>query len=122
MYPSWAVRATDRFMELCKEKSMWEMLDFIVVVWMKKNVKNSAELKKYVDSLRSTRKNKYASTEKKTRYGTDLGGQRHLGEIPKEIALVIEMFYSEDVESIGTRRFYYLFFKRYPVFRVADKL
>ena len=118
-YPSWAVKAVDRLMTLANEKPMWEVLDFVVIRWMNKNIKNAKLLQDEVIRLRGSRLNEYASTV--TKKG-DVGSQRHLGEMPREISFIVEFFYKDKIEEMGRRKFYYAFFKRYKIFRVAQTL
>lgn len=117
-YPAWAHNAADRFLAMTKEKPMWEVLDMIVEVWMKKNISDSKKLLDEVLRLRATRLNKFAANST----GHDLGGHRHLGEIPQEVQRILDIFYDDEIERMGPRNFYYQFFTRYPIFRVAEKL
>lgn len=117
-YPSWAVKAADHFVEITKKKPMWEVIDLMVEVWMKKNPEAAKKHLEDVQYERKTRKNVYAATEKNGEVGT----QRALGEIPTEIAMILDIFYYEQIEEMGVKKFYYKFFKKYPCFRVAEKL
>lgn len=116
-YPTWAVNVADHFMEMTKRRPMWEVIDLIVEVWMKKNIKDKDAFVDYIIELKGTRKNKFASTE--TEQG-ELKGQRHLGEMPQEIATLIDIFYREEIKKTGEKKFYHDFFRRYPIFKVAD--
>jgi len=118
-YPAWAVKATDHFIGMTKNKDIWEVLDLMVDVWIKKNSQEAQKHAQEVKLEQETRKNHFASTE---RSNGDLGGQRALGEIPYEIGMILDMFYHEKIEEIGQKKFYYKFFKRYPQFKVAQKL
>ena len=54
--PKWAVDLVDTFLAKVKSRPMWEMIDFIVSVYLKKHPE-------YLNQSRSSYINKFASTK-----------------------------------------------------------
>ena len=113
MRPEWAVKAVDHLMKMVKEKPMWEVIDFIVSVWAKKEDR-VADFEKQKDEMKQTRANAFASN-------ADMN-LRYLAEIPMEISDLIENFYSEDISAMGKKEFWREFVKRYKYFQISEKL
>lgn len=113
MRPASAVKAVDHLLKMTKEKSMWEVIDFIISIWAKKE-----DLVKEYDKekalIKATRANEFASNKEMN--------LRYMAEIPVEIMDVLDMFYKDKIDEMGKKKFWTDFCKKYPYFQIADKL
>lgn len=92
---------------------MWEVIDFIVEVWKKKDVQVSDYMEER-NMLKATRANEFGSDKDHN--------WRYLAEIPEEVMGIIDMFYLDEIEKMGKKRFWREFAKRYPIFTIAEKI
>lgn len=104
--PGWAVKAVDELLKRVKTKPMWEVIDFIVNVFLKKHPEWNKKQERPL-------KNEFASNEQK-----DL---RLLLSIPPDLVDIIEYFYQDSI-SYNSKRFWREFAKRYPVFAVPKRI
>lgn len=92
---------------------MWEVIDFVLKVWKEKEDRvKDFEVER--EMVKDTRANEFASSESKS--------IRYMAEIPAEIMDVLDMFYSREIDEMGKKKFWNEFCKRYPYFKMADKL
>ena len=117
--PLEAHRIADEMLKKASKTDLWGTVDMIVSVWLKRHPKEAEEHAKFVSIQRGTRKNKFASTQ---RNNGDLGGVRYVGEIPTEIFTALDLLCYQRIKEYGEKRFYSEFFKRYAIFRVAEKI
>ena len=113
------MQIADMLLDNAEKRGLWDTVDMILNVWFKKHPREYEEHQRFVALTRKTQKNKFGSTERKR---GDLGGLRHLGEIPTDIATTLDLLCYRQIKDYGDRRFYREFFKRYPVFSVAEKI
>lgn len=112
-YPSWMVEAVDEFLYKIRHKSIWEIVDFCIEVWAKRNPKEYREYFETMKRYRSDRKNKFGSTESKS--------LRSLLEVPREITGLLRKVASHRIDEYGETKFWKDFAKKYPGFRGGDK-
>jgi hypothetical protein len=105
--PKWAVDLVDNFLIKVKSRPMWEMIDFIVSVYLKKHPE-------YLNQSRAFYLNKFASNKDKS--------MRQLLSIPLDLKDTIDWFYKENIKNIGEVKFWRKFAKRYPTFSPAEKI
>lgn len=111
--PAKATIIADKLLSTVAKKGLWDTVDMIVGVYMKKNPKIHEAHKKYISELRSSQRSKT---------GIGKTNLRYLGDIPPEIDRAFDLLLYEQIRSKGKRQFFREFFKRYPVFRVAQKI
>lgn len=104
--PKWAVDLVDDFLIKVKSRPMWEMIDFIVSVYLTKHPG-------YLKIDRSSY-NQFASTEDKS--------MRKLLSMPIDLKDTIDWFYKDEIKNIGEVKFWRMFAKKYPTFSYATKI
>lgn len=115
-YPAWMGEAVDQLLLKIRHKDVWEIVEFAIAFWMKKN---PVEYKKYLDSVqkhRDSRRDKFASFKDKNIR------TRELVHIPSDISYILEKIAYHKIEEYGRLKFYKEFAKRYPGFRGGEKL
>lgn len=117
--PLEAMQLADKLIENSAKKGLWPSINLIVETWFKRHPDEAALHKKLVADERSNQKNEYASTVRKN---GDLGGVRHMGEIPPEIYSTIDMICYKQIQEYGEKKFWREFFRKYPVFSIAEKV
>jgi len=105
--PKWAVDLVDNFLAKVRSRPMWEMIDFIVSVYITKHPE-------YLNQPRTSYINKFASTKDKS--------MRKLLTIPVDLKDTIDWFYKEDIKNIGEVKFWRKFAQRYPNLSPAEKI
>ena len=105
--PKGAVEAVDRLLAMVRMKPMWEVIDFIVSVFLRKHPE-------YLTSIKGLAKNKYGSNADKS--------MRSLLSIPMELKDTIDYFYKDEIKSEGEVKFWRKFAKKYPNFSLAEKI
>lgn len=113
-YPQWMVSAVDQLLKKVAEKDIWEIVDFSLSFWAKKN---PIEYRNYLASLekyRKSRKNKYASTTEKQ--------MRELVYIPNDVSYLLEKIAAHRIDDYGRLKFMKEFARRYPGFRAGEVL
>lgn len=114
IYPSWAVKAVDNLLLKVKKQGLWGTLDFVIDIWLKKNPETAKKFISERKSISSSRRTNTASSKTKS--------LRYLVEIPYEISYVIDFFFQREVKEMGTKRFWREFSRRYPLFKVPEKI
>jgi hypothetical protein len=109
--PSWAVQAVDTLLEKVRTKPMWEVIDFIVSVFVKNHPEYLNKFNESQKLRRKTLKNPHASNKEKD--------MRHLVAIPQNLSDLIEYFYRDDIQY-NSKRFWREFARRYPAFSVPE--
>jgi hypothetical protein len=109
--PSWAVTAVDTLLEKVRTKPMWEVIDFIVSVFVKNHPEYLKDFHEAQKDRRKTLKNPHGSTKSKE--------FRHLVAIPQNLSDLIEYFYKDDIHY-NSKRFWREFARRYPAFSVPE--
>ena len=108
------VTAVDQIMWAYKTKSFWEFVDEVFKVW---EVINPGQWRELIHEVEITRENlkdkKYATTGAKDKE------RRFLLRMPEFIHNTIWKLYPDYPMD---RKFYNTFAKRYPKFRVSDKI
>lgn len=105
--PRWAVEAVDKFLALVTVKPMWEVIDFIVSVYLRKHPE-------FLKKANVSMINQYASTKDKS--------MRSLLSIPADLKDTIEFLYKDEIQDIGPLKFWRKFAKKYPNFSLAEKI
>lgn len=104
--PKWAVELVDYFLLKVKTKPMWEMIDFLVSVYLKKHPEFITKP--------AIAKNAFASTKDKS--------MRHLLSIPMDLKDTIDWFYGDEIKDMGQVKFWRKFARRYPSLSMAEKI
>ncbi len=104
--PMWAIKAVNALFERVRKRPMWETIDFIVDIFLKKHPE-------YKSKLSRNLKNDFGSNQSK-----DL---RHLISVPPDLYDTIDFFYHDAIES-DKKDFMRRFASRYKVFAVPEKI
>ena len=111
------VEAVEKIVELRDTKDPWVVIDKLIEVWAKKSPDDVEAMKINVDQYRETQVDKT--------YGQTKGGKdqerRFTLSFPKNLMLMIRTQYSAE-ELPFDSDFYRKFAKRYPFFKVAEKV
>jgi hypothetical protein len=113
-YPAWLVQAVDTLLYKIRHKDIWEICDFAISFWAKKNPR---EYRLFLDAnkrFKLSRKNKFASTE-----SMDM---RQLAHIPSDVSYILDKIAGHKIEEYGKLKFWRAFAKRYPGFSTAEKV
>lgn len=105
--------AADNLVKLRNTKSLWEVIDEVIKVWEKTSVKKYTAHLIDITDIKETRDNHYASTASKS--------LRYLVDIPEDIIRMIRILYTVE-ELPMDKDFFKIFWKRYPVYRVSERL
>ncbi len=105
--PKWAVELVDNFLTKVKSRPMWEMIDFLVSVYLKKHPE-------FITPTNARLKNSFAATKDKS--------MRHLLSIPMDLKDTIDWFYGDDIKAMGPVKFWRKFAKKYPVLTMAKSI
>lgn len=105
--------AADRLVKLRNTKTMWEVIDEIIKIWIESQPKQWKSHLVELGALQESRQNEYASTKDKS--------LRYILDIPEKIILMIRILYTPD-EAPMNKDWMLKFAKRYPRFMVAQKL
>lgn len=98
------ISAVDELLHKVEQKPMWEVIEFLVSIFLKRNPE-------YADKLNRPLINEYGSDVKKE--------FRHLASIPNSLMDLIDYFYRDEIGSIGRKKFFREFVKRFPMFGVG---
>jgi hypothetical protein len=118
------IRAVDNLFRLKRNNQTdpWPVIDEILNIWEKKVIKAN-QWNSYLfelESTKETRKNKYAASD--SRKDPVHGGiMRYILDIPEFVVNAIRMVYSP-TELPMDKGFSEAFARRYPKFRVAEKI
>jgi hypothetical protein len=103
----------DKLMQARKDKSVFDVIAIIIDYWKTINADKYDSFIFQMQETRKTRANDTASTKDKT--------QRYLLDIPEQIIRFIRVMYNSD-ELKMDKRFFRSFAKRFPEFKVAQKI
>jgi len=106
------VHAVDELLQKAKTKPMWEVIDLIVKIYLRKYSTDANKRSEKVKEQRKQLKNRFAANKDKS--------LRHLVSVPTNVRDVIDFFYSERI-SYDSKRFWREFAKRYPIFSVPER-
>lgn len=118
-YPAFMVQAVDELLYKIRHKNIWEICDWAIEFWMKKN---PSEAKKYLEAVKEhqkSRKTEFASTGGD---GTGRMNVREIVHIPPDISYLLEKIARHKIEDFGRLKFYKEFARRYPGFAGGEKL
>jgi len=107
------LRFADKIIEMKRTRDPWEVIDMLVQHWIDSNPKQYKSFVVNVEDKRYTRVNKFGSNKSKT--------IRSVADIPEKIIYMIRAIYKSD-ELEMDKDFFNKFWKRYPIFRVAESL
>lgn len=112
--PAKDVAAVDRLMKISKTKGFWEFMDEAMKIWSERHPAKWREAIIEVKNTRSGLKDKtWATTESKYME------RRFLIRMPEFFNYAITILYPDFNMD---RKFYNTFARRYPAFRVSDKV
>lgn len=98
--------------------NVWPVIEEVIRVWEKTNPKEWQSYLFYMDELRDTRKDKkYASTYDKVNGGY----LRYTLDVPEKVMYMMRCLYTPE-ELPMDRKFFQAFARKFPRFRVAEKL
>lgn len=113
------VIAADHLIKLKRDNSnnVWVVIDGIIKMWKKKNPNRWKSYLVNIKDLRDTRKNEYGASEDK-----ETGGYlRYTVDVPEQVVYMIRTLYTPN-ELPMSKEFWREFGRRYPAFRVAEKI
>ncbi len=111
------VELAEQIIEKRNKKGPWEVIDDLVKVWSERSPENVKAIGINVDQYRETQKDKkYAQTK----LGQDQE-RRFLLSFPYDLMMMIRSQYKAQ-ELPFDKQFFRDFAKRYPAFRVPEKL
>jgi len=112
----------DALIDLKKKNQtdFWVVVDRVIEAWKSRNPKQWASHIIDVGNLRETRADKYGSN-RKVKKKASIMDMRYLVDVPQWIILVLRKLYNVD-ELPMNKEFFREFAKRYPAFRVAEKI
>lgn len=113
-YPQWMVSAVDQLLYKIANKDIWEIVEWALQFWAKKNPDDYKLYLDAVEKYRKSRKNKFASTKEKQ--------LRELVYFPNDVSYILEKIASHRIEEYGREKFTKEFARRYPGFRAAEVL
>ncbi len=103
----------DKIIEMKNTRDPWEVIDMLVQRWMDTNPKEYKSFVVNIENKRYTRDNKFGSNSSKT--------LRSVADIPEKLIYMIRAIYKTN-ELEMDKDFFNKFWKRYPIFRVAESL
>lgn len=98
------IHAVDALLEKVSTKPMWEVIEFLVEIFLRRNPE-------YANKLNRPLLNEYGADSKKE--------FRHLASVPNSLVDLIDYFYKDEINSIGRKKFFREFTKRFPIFGVG---
>ena len=111
-YPAWLVTAVDELILKVRKKDIWQIVEFCLEIWAKKNPKEYKKFMQMQTEYRKQRKNKYASTDSKW--------LRELVNVPREFKYLITKIAQHRIDEYGEHKFWRDFSRKYPGFRNYD--
>ena len=118
--PIKAVNAADRLLVLKKKAGgdLWRVIDEVVNAWTKSSPSQYQSHLINVGQIRKTRKDERhaSSTDKKT--GAVL---RYTVDVPEKVVNMIRCLYNPD-ELPMNKKFWREFTRRYPIFRIPERI
>lgn len=111
------VLAVDRLIKMKSTSDVWTVIAECIKIWSSKNPTKWNSYLIELDDVKKTRKDKFASTTDKVTGGV----LRYTVDLPQPIYLMIRMLYTDQELPMDTR-FFHILAKKFPIFRVADKI
>lgn len=108
------VTMVDQLLFKVRKKPLWDVVDFCVQIWAKKQPDGGKKYFDAVKEIKSNRKNKHASTEDKQ--------FRYVAEPPGEVIMLLDKVAQHKINEYGKQKFWREFARRYPGFSVAEKI
>ena len=112
--------AVDKLIALKKVSgaSPWPVIEMCFKIWSETNPRHYNSYLVYLKNIKDTRKDKrFAST-----YDRKTGGYlRYTLDIPEKVLLMIRSLYNYD-ELPMNREFFFEFARRFPTYKIAEKL
>jgi len=115
--PAWAIQAADTLIRMKKDnRPIWESIEYMIKVWHKTRPTEWKSYLYYLNDIRETRIDKKFGTSKTK--GSNL---RYTLDIPEIIMSMIRKLYTAD-ELPMDRKFFIKFARRFPAFKVVEKM
>ena len=111
------VELADKALEMKKNKGLWDTLELLVNAWMKKTPKDFEGFKFQIDAYRD---GLFDSKYGQTAGGTDMD-RRFTMVFPEKLFFMIRTIYKSDELNMD-KKFYAEFARRFPFFRIPEKL
>lgn len=114
--PAWLVEAVDRLLYKVRHKDIWEIVEFAVNFWARKN---PVEHRKFLEANK-----RYRDSRKKDTGATDSNSLRATVNIPRDISYILEKIAAHKIKEYkgGSLKFWRDFARRYPGFAAAEKI
>lgn len=113
-YPAWLVEAVDNLLYKIRHKNIWEICDFAIRVWERKNPTEAKKFYEAQEAFRNSRRSDTGSSKSKWIRGTV--------NIPSDISYLLTKFADHKIEEYGRLKFWRDFAERYPGFAAANKI
>jgi hypothetical protein len=111
--PMWLVNAVDQLLLKIRHKDIWEVVEWAINFWARKNPIEHKRFLKAQRDWKSSQKNQFASTDNKS--------LRSIVNIPSDVSYLLEKFASHKIDDYGRKKFWVQFAKRYPGFSSGEK-
>lgn len=98
--------------------NVWPVIEEVIKVWEKTNPKEWQSYLFYIDELRHTRKDKKYASTKDPVHG---GYLRYTLDIPEKVMYMLRCLYTPE-ELPMDRKFFLAFARKFPRFKVAERL
>jgi len=113
-YPAWLVDAVDQLLYKIRHKDIWEIVEFAIKVWEKKNPTEAKKFYKAQEEFRNSRLKDTGASKSNWIRGTV--------NIPSDISYLLFKFADHKIEDYGKLKFWRDFASRYPGFSAANKI
>ena len=113
-YPAWLSAAVDELVYKIRKKTIWEVVDFCLNVWISKYPEEHKQYLREMKEYKKNRKNKYASTKTNV--------YREIILLPREVNYLLDMFAADKIADYGPKKFWRNFAKRYPALSPANSI
>lgn len=113
-YPAWLLTAVDELVYKIRHKTVWEVVDFCVLVWKTKSPGEYEQHLKEMKEYKRNRLNKHASSKSKV--------YREVVMLPPEVNYLLDKFAADKIADYGPKKFWRAFAKRYPHLSPAEKI
>lgn len=114
--PAKAVNAADRLIAMKKTHNVWEVIDEVFKVWSSHHPEKWKSFVWNVRDVKETRIDKKFGTSKTK--GSNL---RYYIDIPQDVIYMLRTLYTPDELPMNSK-FFREFAKRFPKFKVVDKV
>lgn len=123
--PSNQMQLVNKLLDLKRTKSMWEVIDFLIDAWIKREPKKWKSYLVEIKGIRETRK--ISSVGGKSFRGVSRDDREngaitsYLLDIPAWIVMAIRKLYDAQ-ELPMDKKFYYKFARKFPAFLVRERV